>query len=246
MRQVCFINGSPKNKNSCSGYLIGVMKDILDTQTSQSEEFHIASCLKADTKSDAFYSMAQSDCIVFVFPLYIDSIPSHMLDFLYEFEEFYRGTWSETKKTVPNVYAVINNGFIEGHQNRNAARIIQHFTHASGLRWRFAIGIGAGEFIKDSQHSVPLQSRLKKNIYSALLYLKADIENTESTCENNIFTSVNFYKPWFIFFANQFWIKAARKNNVRKSKLYFRPWETAVESIQDNVIADTIQIKQNV
>jgi hypothetical protein len=51
----------------------------------------------------------------------------------------------------PLVYVIVNNGFIEGMQNKNVLNIMRHFTDTLGYNWRFGIGIGGGEFLRETQ-----------------------------------------------------------------------------------------------
>ena len=224
MKKIYYINGSPRSENSCSQYLISVIEDMLTPGFAQREDIHIAKCLKTNTQMETFKKIIEADSIIFVFPLYIDSIPSHMLDFLYQFDDYIKEYKSAGGRICANVYTIINNGFIEGVQNRNAARIMQHFANSAGLKWRFAIGIGGGEYMRDSQKDILAQSKIKKSVYDALVKLERDIENTEFTCEKNIFVSPMMPKSLFMFLADREWIKKAKKNKVGKKEIYSRPW----------------------
>lgn len=181
--------------------------------------------LKSNTLNEAFKKIAESDSIIFVFPLYIDSIPSHMLEFLHQFDEYYKKN-KNTKNAKPqDVYAVINNGFVEGEHNVTVVRIMQHYANSLGLNWRFGIGVGGGEFMRNSQNDVPIESKMKKNVYNAFLKLKKDIEDNEVACVKNIFTNPVMPKKMFIIAGGMYWVKTAKKNKVSKKSLYLRPWE---------------------
>ena len=77
--------------------------------------------------------------MVFAVPLYVDSVPSHMLPFLKEMEAFCRENSLRLK-----VYVVANNGFIEGRQNEPLMQVMENFCTRSGLEWCGGIGIGGG------------------------------------------------------------------------------------------------------
>ena len=77
-----FINGSPKERFSASGYLgklqsiwIGGQKIFLKLRT------------KSDHKK-IFEQLLHADAVIFSIPLYVDCVPSHVLSFLREMEGF--------------------------------------------------------------------------------------------------------------------------------------------------------------
>lgn len=225
MKKVFFVNGSPRGKNSASQCFISEVCRQLDKNRTEVTEVCLASDIKADVRKGDFEKLTTADSIVFVFPLYIDSIPSSLLDFLYCFEDY----WINEKqgmrngKKAPDVYAIINCGFIEGRQNINAMRIMQHFAASAGLNWRFGIGIGAGEFMRETQKNIPIHSKIKLKVYKAILRLKEDIEKSPMTVEKNIFTNPAIPKFLFMFAGDRHWIEVAGKSKVKRKALYARP-----------------------
>ena len=77
--------------------------------------------------------------VVFGLPLYVDSVPSHVLRFLQEMEAFCRENGLKLR-----VYCIANNGFIEGKQNEPLMRIFENFCMRAGLAWGGGVGIGGG------------------------------------------------------------------------------------------------------
>lgn len=218
MNRICFVNGSPRGRNSGSGGFIKVIGGMLDKDRTGVHELCIVESVKSKSLQKEFEKLAGMDAIVFVFPLYIDAIPSSMLDFLYCFEEFINNlNSSKEQNKPPRVYAVINNGFVEGGQNVNAARIMRHYAAKIGFTWRFAIGIGAGEFIKETQNNIPLKSKIKRKIYDAIVKLVTDIESTEVAQEKDILASPSMPKSLFILMGNAHWTGAAKKSRKQLS-----------------------------
>ena len=133
MEKTVLINCSPKKKLSVSGFLMkcaGVLirgkKEYLPLRT-PSDHAAILQALKTAGK------------VVFVTPLYVDGVPSHMLPFMKEMEAFCRENGLRIK-----VYAIANNGFIEGKQNEPLMQVMENFCAHSGLEWCGGIGIGGG------------------------------------------------------------------------------------------------------
>ena len=133
MEKTVLINCSPKKSLSVSGFIMkcaGLMlrgeKEYLHLRTPADRE-KILQALKTAGK------------VVFAVPLYVDSVPSHVLPFLKEMEAFCRENGLKLK-----VYVIANNGFIEGRQNEPLMQVMENFCARSGLEWCGGIGIGGG------------------------------------------------------------------------------------------------------
>lgn len=128
-----FINGSPKQRFCASAYFLFLQK--LFTGGEQVTE-------KLRTPQDHERILAQlpgADAVVFCLPLYVDSIPSHVLRFMEKMEAF-----CKEKSLHLHVYVIANNGFIEGRQNEPLMQAFEHFCTRSGLIWGGGVGIGGG------------------------------------------------------------------------------------------------------
>ena len=128
-----FINCSPKKKLSvsgfigkCAGFPVRGKKEYLQPRT------------PAD-RAAVLEALKDADTVVFVTPLYVDGLPSHILPLLKEMEASCRENMLH-----PKVYAIANNGFIEGRQNEPLMRVLENFCTRAGLEWRGGIGIGGG------------------------------------------------------------------------------------------------------
>lgn len=128
-----FINASPKKKFSASAYFLGVQKffvkgeKVKETLRNRQDHDRILNTLK------------DADAVVFCLPLYVDCLPSHVLTFLKEMEGFCRENKSKLK-----VYAIANNGYIEGVQSEALLQVFRNFCVRSGLVWGGGMGIGGG------------------------------------------------------------------------------------------------------
>ena len=128
-----FINGSPKKRFSASGYF-GKLQSIFI----RGEKVFLRLRTKSDHKK-IFEQIINADVVIFLLPLYVDCVPSHILSFLREMERFCKEHKIELK-----IYAIANNGFIEGTQNAALFRVMENFCTRSDLLWCGGIGIGGG------------------------------------------------------------------------------------------------------
>lgn len=128
-----FIDCSPKKKLSASGFIAGFTSTFIFGEKEK---------MKLRTKADyrkILEAIKEADNVVFAIPLYVDGVPSHMLPFLKEMENFCK----ENKPDI-RVYVIANNGFIEGRQNEPLMQIMENFCARSGLSWCGGLGIGGG------------------------------------------------------------------------------------------------------
>jgi len=128
-----FINGSPKKKFSASAYFLSVQKFFVRGKK-------VKEVLRNKTDHDRILNMLEDgDAVVFCLPLYVDCVPSHVISFLKDMEEF-----CKEKHLNLHVYAISNSGYIEGVQSEALMQVFQNFCTKSGLTWGGGIGIGGG------------------------------------------------------------------------------------------------------
>lgn len=208
--EITIINGSPKRDKSTSDLLM----EYLISQINDNNEIELHN-IKNDTFTERQFEKVQnSDVFIFAFPLYVDSVPSHVLKLLIELEK----RNFATKNIV--VYCVINNGFFEGHQNRIAITQMKNWCRSCGFIWGQAVGIGAGEmlpFLKD----IPMGHGPNKNIGSALKCLSKNI--LSKSAGQDILVSPNWPRLlWKIQSSFSVWYPRAKSNGLTRKELYRR------------------------
>lgn len=127
------INCSPKKRFSASSYFLSLLRLFF-----RGEKVTVKLRRKSDHRQ-ILEKLADGDAVVFCLPLYVDSVPSHVLAFLKEMESFCR-----EKNLCLNLYSISNNGFIEGCQSEPLLQVFQNFCRRSKLNWMGGIGIGGG------------------------------------------------------------------------------------------------------
>ena len=128
-----FINCSPKKRLAASSYFLLLQRLFTGGETVRE---------KLRTPGDHERILAQLDdaqAVVFVLPLYVDGVPSHVLRFLEKMEAYCR-----EKALKLKVYCVANNGFIEGKQNEPLMQVFENFCTRAGLGWGGGVGVGGG------------------------------------------------------------------------------------------------------
>ena len=133
MEKTVLVNCSPKRKLSVSGFLMKCAGVLI---RGKKEYLHLRT--PADHQA-ILQALNGAGKVVFVTPLYVDSVPSHMLPFMRKTEAFCRENNLRLK-----VYVIANNGFIEGKQNESLMQVVENVCARSGLDWCGGIGIGGG------------------------------------------------------------------------------------------------------
>lgn len=133
--KVLILNGSPKKRSSTSKFL-GRMVGLLLTGCN----IQYASLRMKSEYPKIMQYLKDIDALILAAPLYVDGIPSHVLEFLQLAEKFCIENGCHFE-----VYAISNNGFIEGSHNKSHLRMYECWCRRAGLVWGGGVGIGGGE-----------------------------------------------------------------------------------------------------
>lgn len=128
-----FINCSPKKRFCASAYFLSLQRLFVRGRK-------VTQKLRNKNDHERILSeLSDADAVVFCLPLYVDSVPSHVLSFLKEMEHF-----CLENDVRLNLYSISNNGYIEGCQSEPLLQVFQNFCARSHLNWCGGIGIGGG------------------------------------------------------------------------------------------------------
>lgn len=205
--KITLINGSPKIKGSASGILLDELKSLRENDCIT--EYNLRTpLLPSEMDLEEF---AQQDAVVFFFPLYVDGIPSQLVNCLCQLENYFIAHPSNV-----TIYAVVNCGFFEGNQNRYALEIMRNWCSKSGLRWGQGIGIGGGGMLSGLQ-SVPAGKGLRKNFSAAISQLSEHI--TVGASAKDIYVSPNIPRIAYKMGAEMEWRQQIKANGLSDKDL---------------------------
>lgn len=209
--KIALINGSPKTKDSNSGRAIKELKGFISDASIISEY----SFRKTSLTEGEISQLENCDALVFAFPLYVDSVPSHLLRCLIQLEGYFRGIGKSNIK----VYTLINCGFYEGEQNKIAMEIMENWCEKAGFTWGQGLCIGAGMML-ESIENVPAGHGPKKNLGVALKELGENISKARSA--ENLCITANFPRFLYKVSGNFGWIQQAKANGLKRKDLYLK------------------------
>ena len=215
------INGSPKQDNSSSHALI---EDFLECFNTGSAEINtkILNIFKRQDNEIAEYKFIKhmtqpSPCVLFVFPLYLDGIPSHLLSFMCSTAEYISSprpisrALKDRQQSKAKIYAIVNCGFYEGSQSGVALRILENWARRINCEWGGGVGVGAcGGY---SRFKSKVGHGVKKNIGKSLRRLSYNIKR--GICAQNEYTGAAFPRIVYKSAAEIAFAKMASDNNVR-------------------------------
>ena len=208
--KIIIINGSPKTLKSNSEILGNYLFPLLK-ENNIKKYYSIYFQLNDKTKNEIY----NSDVLIFIFPLYVDGIPSNLLKLLVNFEK------ENVVRPETKIYCIVNNGFYEGKQNFLALLHMKNWCKKVNAKWGQGIGIGSGELLPYLKNLKLGQGPLR-NLEKTLNILSRNILTLNS--DKNIYINPNWPKSLYFIQGSISWILKARKNNLKIREL-FKKWE---------------------
>ena len=204
--KISVINGSPKaiksNSEIFGNYLSSLLKE------NEIKKYYSISFRLNDENKNEIYN---SDVLIFLFPLYVDGIPSNLLKLFVEFEK------EKVVNPATRVYCIVNNGFYEGKQNRLAILQMKNWCEKVKADWGQGIGVGAGELLPYLK-KYKLGKGPLKNLGKVLDKFSTNILTLKSN--KDIYINPNWLKSLYFFQGTISWILKGRKNNLRVRELF--------------------------
>jgi hypothetical protein len=166
--KILLVNGSPKPSSSASGA-------ILDMVRAKLGEGHDIAELVPGRKGQAGPKALDADAILIAFPLYVDGLPSALLEWLTSFvaDRYEAGKVTRDQRKTA-VFAICNCGFYEGVQTRSALRIVRNFARRCGFSWRGGLGIGSGGMV-EAVARVPENAWIKREVSRGIVAIAQGI-----------------------------------------------------------------------
>ena len=208
--KVTFLIGSPKMGQSFSEKILEMLQRNLKQRNCIVDDSKIYNINRKPLSKEERDEICNSDVLVVAFPLYVDGIPGHLLEQLTVLEKEFRSRDCHDLM----LYGIINNGFIEGIQSRNAARMLELFARRAGIRMGQILCVGAGEMTRMMLNmKIPFgKGPLSKmdHIYTTFL------SNLSARKEGEMLVMQPSYAGWIFraMSASYFWRPAARKNGL--------------------------------
>ena len=220
--KIMIITGSPKPNGGTTSILIDQLKKSILSQKSDVDfvTFNIRSNFLPENE---YENLENYDALIIACPLYIDSLPSHLLTQLVKIEEYLNSKKGEKSKAKNKlqVYGLVNCGFYEAKYNTIALRIIRMWAIKSGLIFASGLGISGGEMISLLSKKMKMNTGPLKPINQALDNFGVLI--AEEKCATNNYVTPGIPRWFFVQAANASFCKGnAKKNGLTTKQLYYQ------------------------
>ncbi|WP_297520227.1 NAD(P)H-dependent oxidoreductase [uncultured Clostridium sp.] len=211
MQKILMLNLSPKGKNSNSMLMLNYLKEKFnEKEDTQKFELSIKTLREFGKDREKLLKiMNEVDDVIFAAPLYVDTLPSYVIEFL----DYLSDNFKPTKAV--NLYGVINCGFLEPYYNLPALNILENFADEIGVNWRCGLGLGAGGFLGGSKDNIPLEARVKSDVNFALNSFTESFFSTAALNDKNITATARMPKRLYGLVADHSFKKLAKENKVK-------------------------------
>lgn len=132
------LNASPKKKGGASRFFSGLFRLFLPGIRKK-----VVSLSCQQDFQRVLGLLPGMDVVCLFVPLYVDGLPSHIVEFLIQAEGYCKNHPCQFR-----LYVLANNGFVEGKQNRPALNMLQAWCERAEITWGGGIGIGGGVMLQ--------------------------------------------------------------------------------------------------
>lgn len=153
--------------------------------------------LKENDRQEITDAVSAAETVIIGVPLYVDGLPSQAIRLMDEIRS--SGAGRDCR-----LYALVNNGLYESRQNENLLAMIRTWCRESGIEWRGALAIGAGEVM-----GILMRGRKRylwpvRNALKGMRELAEKIRADEETAD--IYADPYLFPRWlYILIANVNW-----------------------------------------
>jgi hypothetical protein len=195
--------------------------DLLQQRGLQTEKLHIIPALRSADGIGALLSAAdRADIILLASPLYVDSLPSQVLQ---AFELIAEQRRNNNNPRRQRLLAVINCGFPEARHNDTALAQCRIFCREAGIGWAGGLGLGGGGMVG----GLPLEKRGRavRNIMASLqIAARALAEDIPVPAEAVSLMARPHVPVWLYLFIGHAGWKCEAKKFGSLGKLHDKPY----------------------
>lgn len=194
MEKVIIINGSPRAPKSNSKHYGEIFSRYYRGKT---DTFNITK----NNHKEICSKIVECTDVLLVFPLYADSIPVTMLNFLKVLEE-------NPPQNKPKVNVMVNCGFIESEQNNVCIDMVKLFCKQNGYMFGSVLAIGSGEAILGTPFKFLVKWKIKR-LAKAIYNNNAEILRVTMPISKKIFVSAS----------TTYWTNYGKINGITKLQM---------------------------
>lgn len=140
--QYLLYNGSPRGKKGNTELIITKLIEGLSESPDVSTE--VIGLNRPSSREEGAQKIASADCAILVFPLYTDSVPGIVMDFIEKLEPY------KSRLSQLSLGFVVHSGFPEGIQSRAVEKYLVRLTTLLGAKYAGTV-VAAGSMGMSTQ-----------------------------------------------------------------------------------------------
>lgn len=219
---ITVINASPRTKKAASEYysnkLIEICNELSGNEINIDKFYWSAS---KPVSSDDIMKFTQYDSIIICVGVYVDTVPSHVLQNLQRIDEYLyqylkNHTYGPLRDNIRNtkIYVVSNNGLIHGNQSAHTIECIKNFALKNKFKWVNGIGIGGGPLYANPKNEI-IEKPEAKHIYDKFMEFCSSIVFFDDQKKYTpIYTNAHIPLQTYMLSINTLWKNALEKNTL--------------------------------
>ncbi|MCK9151867.1 NAD(P)H-dependent oxidoreductase [Methanobacterium alcaliphilum] len=221
---VLILIGSPKGRKSASNNIASYLEDRFKINNVETEKIYLVENQNGERLNKVVKKTLNSELVVLIAPLYIDSIPAITIKFMEE----YHLQHNLLPKTQQRLLSIFNSGFPEPKQNDVAIDICKNFAHQTGMEWEGGITIGMGAAFQSQ--SLKNAGGMARNLRKGLDEVIDSLSIDKPVPDKAIVIASKPLAPLFVskfimrWFGGFMWKKKVKDKTVQK-EMYKRPYE---------------------
>ncbi len=208
------LSGSPKGKTATSYSLVNYLSRELEKEGVETTIHILSKSIRSESKMQVMLQeLDAADYVVLAAPLYIDTLPAHVLEVMKRIDIHRR----ELNRKHTKFIGIMNSGFPESEHNELALDILHAFCDRVNLHWAGGLPFGGGGIIG----GIPLDEvgGRGRNAMIAMSKLALSIASDEDASFDTIeqIKKQVIPKRLYIMFAQRGWKQMARNSGVEKT-----------------------------
>lgn len=204
--KILLVTGTPQATDSNSEFILKILEDKLGDDNEfiwrRANAKHIPEFLE---------ELESADAMVLCFPLYVDAIPSHLLNWMIRVEEEIGSKIIDAK-----FYLILHCGFYDAVQTKNALEMTKIWVEKCRLNWGQALLMGGVSIIRAS----PIGVGPTKNFGVGLNRLRDCVLDLRT--DEDEFVEPNFPRWLYMIGGNLGWKDEIRQNGLNPKDLFNR------------------------
>jgi len=228
LNNVLILIGSPKAQSSASNNFASYLEDKFKMNGVEADKMYIVRHQKPEKMEELVKKASETELMVLINPLYIDSIPAITINFMEQFCLYQKSQKDSENAKKQKLLAIFNSGFPEPHHNNVAVGMCENFAQQTNMEWIGGITIGMGAAFESRQ--LKDAGGMSRNLRKGIDLIVDSLSQNDDIPHDAVGIASKPLMPLFLarwgmrFLGGRMW-KGQVKDKSVIDKMYDRPYE---------------------